>query len=182
MAPTTDSVRLVAIVGSLRRGSINGALARAAAVVVPDDVAYTVHSVADLPLYNGDDEAGGPPAEVVALREAVASSDGLVFFSPEYNGSLPAVTKNVIDWLSRDASTWDGVGVTMVSISPGPRAGIGARELFSRIMARQAPREFDTLGFGVYGERIDPTGEVTDSATLDELGDFLGRFAAHCRR
>ena len=175
------TVNLLGIVGSLRAGSINGALARAAVSVLPDDDTLTVHSVAELPLYNGDEEAAGPPAEVVALREAVRAADGIALFSPEYNGSLPAVTKNVIDWLSRDASVWDGVGITMISMTPGGRAGLGAREHFSAIMQRQAPRPFETLGFGAAGERLDEAGEVADSATLAELTDFLMRFADHCR-
>ena len=104
-----------------------------------------------------------------------------MLFSPEYNGSLPAVTKNVIDWMSRDASAWEGVGITMISMSPGGRAGIGARDHFSAIMQRQAPRLFDTLGFGNYRDRLDESGEVTDPATLAELADFLVRFADHCR-
>ncbi len=137
--------------------------------------------MAALPLYNGDDEMAGPPTEVTALRETFRAADGVVLFSPEYNGSLPAVTKNVIDWMSRDASAWEGVGITMISMSPGGRAGIGARDHFTAIMQRQAPRLFDTLGFGSYRERLDESGEVTDPATLAELADFLVRFADHCR-
>jgi NAD(P)H-dependent FMN reductase len=176
-----STVNLVGIVGSLRAGSINGALARAAAGLTPADDVLTLCSVATLPLYNGDEEAAGPPAEVQALRATIRAADGIVLFSPEYNGSLPAVTKNVIDWMSRDASAWEGVGITMVTMSPGGRAGIGARDHFSAIMQRQAPRLFDTLGFGNSAARLDEAGEVTESATLAELADFLVRFADHCR-
>ena len=175
------TVNLVGIVGSLRSGSVNASLARAAIDVLPDDDVLSLYSVASLPLYNGDEEAAGPPAEVQALRETFRAADGVVLFSPEYNGSLPAVTKNVIDWMSRDAPAWEGVGITMISMSPGGRAGIGAREHFSAIMQRQAPRLFDTLGFGGYRDRLDEAGNVTDSATLAELADFLVRFADHCR-
>ena len=175
------TVNLVGIVGSLRAGSVHGALARAAVDVLPADDGLTLHSVAALPLYNGDEEAAGPPAQVQELRGTIRAADGIVLFSPEYNGSLPAVTKNVIDWMSRDASAWEGVGVTMITMSPGGRAGTGAREHFSAIMQRQAPRQFDTLGFGNSAARLDETGEVNDSATLAELADFLVRFADHCR-
>lgn len=176
------TVELVGIVGSLRSGSVNGALARAAVNVLSDDVVLSLHSVAELPLYNGDEDLAGPPAQVRALREVVRHADGIVLFSPEYNGSLPAVTKNVIDWLSRDASTWEHAGITMISISPGGRAGLGAREHFSAIMQRQAPRLFETLGLGNYLDRLDGDGHVTDPATLALLNDFLLRFADHCRR
>ena len=175
------SVNLIGIVGSLRNGSVHGALARAAVDVLPAAVALSLHSVSELPLYNGDEEAAGPPAEVVELRRAVRDADGIVLFSPEYNSSLPAVTKNVIDWLSRDSPTWEGTGITMIAMSRGGRAGLGAREHFSAIMPRQATRLFETIGFGSYGERLDADGNVTDPTTVAELADFLVRFADHCR-
>jgi NAD(P)H-dependent FMN reductase len=176
------SVSLIGIVGSLRAASVNGALARAALDVMPVGATMSLHAVNELPLYHGDEEAAGPPAAVRALHEAVRAADGIVLFSPEYNSSLPAVTKNVIDWLSRDPSTWEGSGITMVVISPGGRAGQGAREHFTAIMPRQPTRLFETLGFGNYGERLDADGNVTDTATLSELGDFLARFVDHSRR
>lgn len=175
------NVNLIGIVGSLRVGSVNGALARAATDIPPAQVALSLHDVSRLPLYNGDEETAGPPAEVIALRAAVRDADGIVLFSPEYNSSLPAVTKNVIDWLSRDSQVWDGTGITMITMSPGGRAGLGAREHFSAIMQRQATRPFETIGFGTYGDRLDADGNVTDPATLAELADFLARYADHCR-
>ena len=128
------NVHLVGIVGSLRVGSVNGALARAAIDVLPARRIIVAAQRQRLPLYNGDEEAAGPPVEVLALRAAVRDADGIVLFSPEYNSSLPAVTKNVIDWLSRDSSAWEAQGITMISMSPGGRAGLGAREHFSAIM------------------------------------------------
>jgi chromate reductase len=175
------NVNLAGIVGSLRTDSVNGALARAAIDVLPTDAALSLYDVSRLPLYNGDEEVAGPPAEVVMLRAAVRDADGIVLFSPEYNSSLPAVTKNVIDWLSRDSQVWEGTGITMIAMSPGGRAGLGAREHFSAIMQRQATRLFETIGFGASGERLDADGNVTDPATLAELADFLARFADHCR-
>ena len=175
------NVNLIGIVGSLRTGSVNGALARAAVDVLPASVKLSLHSVSELPLYNGDEEMAGPPAEVVTLRSAVHDANGIVLFSPEYNGSLPAVTKNVIDWLSRDSPAWEGTGITMITMSPGGRAGLGAREHFSAIMQRQAPEVFETLGFGNSRERLDADGNATDPVTVAELADFLVRFADHCR-
>ncbi len=176
------NVNLVGIIGSLRVGSVNGALARAAIDVLPADASLSLHGVSRLPLYNGDEEAAGPPPEVLALRAAVRDADGIVVFSPEYNSSLPAVTKNVIDWMSRDSSAWEARGITMIAMSPGGRAGLGAREHFSAIMSRQAPLLFDTIGFGNAADRLDDGGEVTDPATLAELADHLARFVDHCRR
>lgn len=175
------NVNLIGIIGSLRTGSANGALARAATGILPEQVSLSLHDVSGLPLYNGDEETAGPPADVIALRAAVRDADGIVLFSPEYNSSLPAVTKNVIDWLSRDSQVWEGTGITMITMSPGGRAGLGAREHFSAIMQRQATRLFETIGFGTYGDRLDADGNVTDPATLAELAGFLARYADHCR-
>ena len=171
---------LLAIVGSLRSGSVNAATARAAVAAAPDGVDIVIHDVHDLPLYNGDDEDAGPPAAMLALHAAVAESAGIVFFSPEYNGSFPAVTKNAIDWLSRPPTSWEGRGVTLVATTPGPRAALGMREHFELVMSRQPVQVFDTLGLGNYGERI-ADGEIADAATVAELSGFIERFAEFCR-
>jgi chromate reductase len=173
-------VSLLAIVGSLRSGSVNAATARAAVAAAPDDITVVVHEVHDLPLYNGDDEDAGPPAEMLALHTAVAASDGIIFFSPEYNGSFPAVTKNAIDWLSRPPTSWEGTPVTLVATTPGSRAGLGLREHFTTVMTRMPTRLFDTLGLGNYGERL-TDGEITDAGTVGELSEFIAKFADFCR-
>ncbi|MEM7275633.1 MAG: NADPH-dependent FMN reductase [Actinomycetota bacterium] len=173
------TVSLLGLVGSLRRASVHGALARAAIASAPDGVSLTLHSLDDLPFYDGDVESAGLPASVAVLQEAVAVADGLIHFSPEYNGSFPAVTKNAIDWLSRPPRLIEGTATTMITITPGPRAGLGVRTHFSDIMARQPVRLFDeTLGFGRYRDRLDDDGEITDPDTIAELVGFLGRFAA----
>lgn len=169
-------VKLLAIVGSLRSGSVNAATARAAAAAAPEGVAIDIHRVDDLAFYNGDEEAAGPPEPVIALHAAVAERDGIIFFSPEYNGSFPAVTKNAIDWLSRPPTSWEGTAVTLVSTSPGPRAGLGVREHFSATMTRQPTRLFETHGIGSYGDKL-VDGELADAATVSELAEFVAEFA-----
>ena len=94
--------RIVGISGSLRRGSYNSALLRAAAASMPGGAALVVGSMAGIPLYDGDDEAAnGVPPPVAALKDAIATADGLLLATPEYNNSVPGVFKNAIDWLSR---------------------------------------------------------------------------------
>jgi chromate reductase len=173
-------VSILAIVGSLRAGSVNAAIARAAGLFAPDGVTVTVHSVADVPLYNGDIEGQGLPESVVALHDAVEDSDGALFFSPEYNGSFPAVTKNVIDWLSRPPKAWENRAISLVAASPGGRAGQGVRDHFSAIMDRQPVRLFETMGIGSYGDKLNEHGELTDPETVADLVDFVARFAEHC--
>jgi NAD(P)H-dependent FMN reductase len=156
-------------------------MARAAIDAAPRGVHLAVHDISDIGLYNGDVEEVGLPAPVSALHDAVARADGLVLFSPEYNGSFPAVTKNVIDWLSRPPRAWEGTPITMISTTPGPRAGLGVREHFGAIMAFQPTRPFETFGVGTFRDKLDAEGNVADTETLADLASFLGRFADFCR-
>lgn len=96
--------KLIGIAGSLRKASFNAALLRAAVEVLPSGTELHIASIADIPLYNGDveSEQGLPPA-VVQLKDQIASADGLVIVTPEYNNAMPGVLKNAIDWLTRPA-------------------------------------------------------------------------------
>jgi NAD(P)H-dependent FMN reductase len=97
------SVRLLALVGSLRHGSYNRQIAEAAVHHAPDNVEVTIFDgLGDVPFYNEDiDVEGSVPAAAVKLREAADAAQGLLLVTPEYNGTMPAVLKNAIDWLSR---------------------------------------------------------------------------------
>src|SRR4051794_35438374 len=101
------NITVLALVGSLRAASINRQIAELAADVAPGGVTVTLFDgLADLPFYNEDiDPAMGAenaePPPVAALRAAAAEADAALVVTPEYNGSLPAVIKNAIDWLSR---------------------------------------------------------------------------------
>lgn len=93
---------LVGISGSLRSGSYNTALLRAAFDDLPEGVTAEIVSLGRIPLYNQDDEQEhGAPAPVVEIRAAVAAADGIVFATPEYNWSVTGAMKNAVDWLSR---------------------------------------------------------------------------------
>jgi len=93
--------KVLGISGSLRRGSYNTALLRAATGLMPQEATLEVASIRGVPLYDGDVEAQGIPASVSQLKEAVVAADGVLLVTPEYNNSIPGVFKNVIDWLSR---------------------------------------------------------------------------------
>lgn len=97
-----DVLNLVGISGSLRKGSYNSAMLRALPELAPPGLRIAIHSIADIPLYNGDVEVEqGIPAPVGALHRAIRASDGVIICTPEYNHSVPGVLKNAIDWLSR---------------------------------------------------------------------------------
>jgi NAD(P)H-dependent FMN reductase len=101
-----QSMKIVVLVGSLRRQSVNRALARVAAENAPADVVVDVYSGLELlPFYNEDLDTEPVDAEVARVRGTVAEADAVLIITPEYNGTIPAVLKNAIDWLSRPYGT-----------------------------------------------------------------------------
>ena len=96
-----NEVRILALAGSFRSGSYNQALILAARELAPGHVRINDFDLRTVPFYDGDLEAAGDPEEVTALKEAVVRADALLIATPEYNGSVPAVLKNAIDWASR---------------------------------------------------------------------------------
>ncbi len=130
-------MNILMLVGSLRAGSWTAQLTRSAADLLPSDTTSEVYAgLADLPHYDQDLDSDQPPAPVVALRAAVEAADGLVVATPEYNGSIPGVLKNAIDWASRPrgASALAGKPVAVLSVSPSPRGAQWAREDAERIL------------------------------------------------
>ena len=102
MTTSTAMVKLIGISGSLRDGSYNTALLRAASTMMPEGTELSLRSIKGIPLYDGDVEtAEGIPSAVAELKEAIAMADGFILATPEYNHSMSGVLKNAIDWLSR---------------------------------------------------------------------------------
>jgi len=124
--------RLIGISGSLRKGSYNTALLRAAAECAPPGTEVEVATCAGIPLYDADlEEAQGIPAAVAALKDRVAAADGLVIATPEYNHGIPGVLKNTIDWLSRPPAdigrVFGGKPVAILGATPGAGGSQNAR-------------------------------------------------------
>jgi chromate reductase, NAD(P)H dehydrogenase (quinone) len=116
-------VNVLVVSGSSRRESLNTRLARLVAALRPDDATRVVSDLTRLPFYDADVEAAGTPEPVSELRTAVRAADLLVLVTPEYNGSVPGLLANAIDWLSRphrDAAL-RGTSVLVLSPSGGTR-------------------------------------------------------------
>ena len=100
----SDYIQLVGMSGSLRKGSYNTMLLKAAAQLLPTDVSMEIISIEDIPLYNADLDlpaAKQRPETVEHFRKMLTDADGILISSPEYNYSIPGGLKNAIDWASR---------------------------------------------------------------------------------
>ena len=101
MPNTLVPIRIVGLSGSLRSGSYNAQLLRAAVALAPDGVTITAGTIRGIPLYDGDVEAAeGIPPLVAALKDDIAAADGLLLVTPEYNNSIPGVFKNCLLYTS----------------------------------------------------------------------------------
>lgn len=178
-----NPIRLAGIVGSLRSDSSTRAVFRAAAELVGADVELVEVPLADVPLYDGDVEAEGDPAAVVGLKGAIDAADGLIVFTPEYNRSVPAVTKNAIDWLSRPPgdSVLSRAAVGIVAATPGGHDAQGVRSHLSASIAANTDRFHEsTHGIAsVAAKLID--GRLVDPEARTDLETWLAGFVAEVR-
>ena len=146
MATVARVFNVVGFAGSLRRGSYNRALLRAATELAPSALHIVIHELDEIPLYNGDIEAAGAPPSVVQLPTPFGRRMELIA-TPEYNHGVPGVLKNTIDWLSRPPrnSALNGKVAALMGASPGitgtARGQSQLRQaLYSRIRTRSCSR------------------------------------------
>ena len=163
---------LLAIAGSLRRGSYNTAILATLGDATADRAALTVFALNDIPLYDQDADTDTPPAAVAELRSAIGAADGIVIASPEYNHGISGVLKNALDWASRPhgKATLTGKPVFTLTSSPGAVGGARAQaqlnETLASIGARTVLRPQAVVG--AVHEKI-AEGRLTDQRTLDFL-------------
>jgi len=131
----SDQLVILGIAGSLREGSFNRAVLRAAQTLVPEGATLETFDIKGLPGFSQDDEAN-PPAQVVELKQRIRAADAILFVTPEYNYSVPGVLKNAIDWASRPYgdSAWNKKPVAVMGASVGTlgtaRAQYHLRQMF----------------------------------------------------
>lgn len=180
--------KVLGISGSLRRGSYNSALLRAATRVMPPESTLEIATIRGVPLYDGDVEAQGIPAAVTQLKEAIVRADGVLLVTPEYNNSIPGVFKNAIDWLSRPASdikrVFGGKPFALIGTSPGPFGTVLSQNAWLGVLR--------TLGTQTwFGGRVavaraanvfDESGAIKDPAIEEQLKQFLAGYVAFLRR
>jgi NAD(P)H-dependent FMN reductase len=178
--PTT----VVGISGSLRKGSLNTMLLRAAQELAPDDVTVEIASIREIPLYDGDlEEEHGVPAAVQALKDRIAGAGGLLLATPEYNNSIPGVLKNAIDWLSRPgadiARVFRDRPVALMGATPGQGGTILAHAAWLQVLRTLGTRTW-------FGPRLmvsradtvfDGEGRLTDEALRTQVRSFMAGFS-----
>lgn len=169
--------------GSLRRASFNTGLLRAARDLAPAGTQIVIGSIAEVPLYNGDDEAAhGTPEAVGILNRQLAAADGLLLVTPEYNNGIPGVFKNAIDWMSRG----DGLGlfagkpVALLGASPGNFGTAHAQSHWLPVLRTLKTRPWwgGRLMVTRAGDLFDAEGNLTDDRTRRRLAEFVADFAA----
>lgn len=175
--PMPDSVRILGISGSLRKGSFNTALLHAAAELLPADTSLEFSAdIGGLPHYNEDVRAAGVPAEVSAFRAQIAAADAVLIVSPEYNYSIPGVLKNAIDWASRPPDVpFTDKPLAIMGASPGmlgsARMQYHLRQVavFLNMHLVNRPEVFVAKA----QDKFDAQGKLIDEGTRKVVGELL---------
>lgn len=181
-------ITIVGIAGSLRRGSLNGALLRAAQDAAPEGLNLEIASIRGIPLYDGDVEAStGIPELVSQLKDRIAGADGLLLVTPEYNNSIPGPFKNAIDWCTRPGSDIPRVfrnrPVALMGATPGRGGTILAQSAWLPVLRTLGTRPWFGPRITVSGANrvFDESGQLLDDALRTQLRTFLEGFVEFIR-
>jgi len=171
---------IAVIVGSLRKESLNLKMAKALIAIAPETLVFKILEIGELQMYNQDlDEM--PPASWIGFRNQLKDFDGVLFVTPEYNRSVPAVLKNAIDIGSRPygKSSWNGKPAAVVSVSPGHIGGFGANHhlrqslVFLNVPVMAQPEAY----IGNAGELFDDHGNLISESTREFSRKFMLAFS-----
>jgi chromate reductase len=186
MTRSQGPLTFLGIAGSLRRGSYNRGLIRAAVEVAPEGTTVVPFDLSDLPMFNADIEAEGDPAAVAAFKRAISAADALLIATPEYNHCVPGLLKNAIGWASRPArrSVLTGKPVAIMGATPGSggtaRAQAHLRDglAYTNGYVLPVPEVLVPLA----AAKFDAEGNLTDAETREAVRDLLVSLAAWTRR
>ena len=169
-------ISILGFAGSLRKGSYNKALLRAASELVPRDVKLEIFDIEGVPPFNQDLEAK-VPERVVEFKAKIKAADAILIATPEHNYSIPGVLKNAIDWGSRPYgdNSFDGKPVAIMSASTGMLGGARAQYhlrqvlVFLNMHPVNRPEVFVTFA----QQKIDESGRLTDETTRKFIRELL---------
>jgi NAD(P)H-dependent FMN reductase len=176
-----SDIKVLVLVGSLRAASINRQLAELAIETAPDGVSLQLFDrLGELPFYNEDIDTEDVPEPVVALRAAAADADAALVVTPEYNGSIPGVLKNVIDWLSRPFGNGalKGKPVAVVGGAYGRFGGVWAHDETRKSFGIAGVRVVEDLKLSVKFGDLDGKHPRDNAEVAANLRDIVGKLAA----
>jgi chromate reductase, NAD(P)H dehydrogenase (quinone) len=177
---TEQNYNVLGMCGSLREKSFNMMALKVAGELMPPGMKLKITAIGDLPLYNFDVQQKGFPASVNRLRDEVLAADALLFASPEYNWTVSAPLKNVIDWLSRfkPAVPFENKPAAVISATQGPLGGARGQYDLRRIL--------DGLGvhwlrkpeifIGMAQNKFDAEGRLIDEPTRKIMTEQMAAF------
>jgi chromate reductase len=177
-----DAIRVLAVAGSLRKGSFNRSLLRAAVELAPSGMEIeTFEGLREIPPYDADVEAAGEPGPVTAWKDAIRAADALLFVTPEYNYGVPGLLKNAFDWASRPPgkSPLNRKPAGIMGVSGGnsgtARAQLALRQsfVFTETYGMLRPEVLVPRG----AEKFDAEGRLTDDRTREAVRKFLAAFS-----
>ncbi|AQS85104.1 MAG: NAD(P)H-dependent oxidoreductase [Acetobacter aceti] len=184
---TESRLNFSVLLGSLRKSSLNAAVARALPELAPSGVSITpLGSIGDFPHYDADLQESSFPAPVIAMAQQIAASDGVIIVTPEYNYSVPGVLKNAIDWLSRvSPQPFINKPVAIQTASPGLIGGARAQYhlrqslVFLDAFVLNKPEAM----IGQATQKIDPESlQLTDVGTREFLTRQISALVALAAR
>lgn len=177
--------KIAVIVGSLRKESFSRKVAKTLMLLAPPTLELEIVEIGQLPMYNQDDETDTPPPTFTEFRQRIREADGVLFCTPEYNRSIPAVIKNAIDVGSRPygQAAWSGKPCAVVSVSPGAMGAFGANHhlrqclVFLNMPCLQQPEAY----VGGVASKFEGD-QLTDESTRKFLQGFVDAFATWVER
>lgn len=181
-----ENKKIAVIVGSLRRESINKKIARNLALIAPEGLLLETVDISRLAMYNQDfDDDGNVPEAYVSFREKMKGMDAVIFVTPEYNRSVPAVIKNAIDVGSRpmENSVWNNKPALIISASPGAMGGFGANHhLRQALVVLNVPVMPSELYLSKVTDSFEDDGKTLNERTKGFLGNALASFGKWIER
>lgn len=173
-------INVLVLVGSLRAASINRQIAELAAETAPDGVAVTVFDgLGEVPFYNEDVDTAEAPEPAIRLRRAAANADAALVVTPEYNGTLPAVLKNAIDWLSRPygQGALGGKPVAVIGAAAGRYGGQWAIDDARKSLTIAGTRVIDGIELAVPIQSLDGKHPREHADLIATVRGVLGKLA-----
>ncbi len=171
-----NEIKILGIVGSLRKNSYNHFALKAAQELLPDGAVLNLFELHDIPIFNQDDEIA-MPAAVQQFRQQILAADAILFATPEYNYSVAGVLKNAIDWASRPfgESAWTGKPAAVMGASPSSQGTVHAQfHLRQILVALDMPTvNQPEVMIGNAAQRFGPDGRLTDERIRQSVQTLL---------